>query len=232
MPLPKEPIKLELWRERQRIAQTGRKQPESQIQKRRETRLKNHPIILTSCANCGKEKYHIPSRRKEHNFCSTHCFMEYRYSHNLIDIDAQTAKAHEATRRLCEAGTHPFCQQETHIKAQRTLGSRNYGRTWIEEKMGWALTQLGIRFEGQYPVQYGTDILGRIRHYFPDFALPRERILIECDGKHWHRNKAKDNLRQSRLTELGWRVLRFPEQEIRQDVMSCARQVQSWLPVV
>ncbi len=231
MPLPKDPIKLELWRERQRIAQSGRKQPQSQINKREATRLLNHPKILTPCASCGKETYHIPSRRRERNYCSIHCQLTYEYKNGVRDPYETTMKSHETTRKLINNGNHPFQRTEVHIKAQRECGRRNYGRTWIEEKMGWALTKLGIKFESQSPIQYGLDILGRVRYYFPDFALVDNHILVECDGKQWHSPK-RDNLRQSRLEELGWRILRFPEDEIKNNVMECALKVQSYLPVV
>ena len=232
MPLPKDPIRLELWRERQRIAQSGRKQPQSQIDKRKATRLLNHPKVLIPCANCGKRTYHIPSRRKEHNFCSSRCHAVYQYKNGLKDTKRITEKAHETTRLLVEKGEHPFQKPENHIKAMRELGRRNYGKTWIEEKMGWALAKLGIKFESQFPIKYGLDILGRDRYYFPDFALLDNHILVECDGKQWHKSKSKDVIRQFRLEELGWRVMRFPEGDIKNNVMDCAYKVQSFLPIV
>lgn len=61
-----------------------------------------------------------------------------------------------------------------------------------------------IRCEGavlypQYPV-------GR---YFVDFANPRARVALECDGKEWHQDQAKDDARQSDIESWGWTVYRI-----------------------
>lgn len=51
----------------------------------------------------------------------------------------------------------------------------------------------------QYPV-------GR---FFVDFGNPVARIAIECDGKVWHQDKAKDAARQAEIEDMGWDVYRF-----------------------
>lgn len=232
MPLPKDPVKLELWRERQRISQTGRIQPESQIRKRQETRLKNHPKLLTSCANCGKTLDRANIRILHGNcYCNGKCQMAYEYKNGVRDPYKITMKSHEATRQLAKEGKHPFQRPDVILKAQQVCGHRNYGKNWLEEKMGWALTQLGIKFESQYPIKHGIDSLNRPRYYFPDFAIPEELLLIECDGSYWH-NETKDRTRQDRLGELGWNIIRFTDTEINNNLMGCADRVKSLLPVV
>jgi len=204
----------------------GYKQLPELVEKRRQSLLAKGRKLKAFCANCGQELVRANERIKKGNcYCNGKCQMDYEYKNGIRDPYKTTLKAHEATRELVNNGNHPFQRQENPILANGALGRRNYGKTWIEEKLGWALTQLGIKFESQFPVKYGLDILGRVRYYFPDFALVDNRILIECDGKQWHKSKSKDNLRQSRLEELGWRVLRFPEDEIKSDVMVCANKV-------
>ncbi len=210
----------------------GYKQPRELVEQRRATLLKNHGKTLTPCANCGKEKYHIPSRRKERNYCSSHCQLEYEYKNGIRDPYKQTMKSHKAMHILIDIGEWSLQQPENIIKGHKACGSKNYGGTWIEKKMNWALSRLGIQFKSQYPIKYGLDILGRAKYYFPDFALVDTRILVECDGVQYHKDKCRDNLRQSRLEELGWRVLRFPESEIKSNVMDCAYKVQSYLSVI
>ena len=51
----------------------------------------------------------------------------------------------------------------------------------------------------QYPV-------GRV---FVDFANPKAKVAIECDGAAFH-DARKDAERDARLAELGWRVYRAP----------------------
>ena len=152
--------------------------------------------------------------------------MEYEYRTGARDRYTTTEAAHKAMHALIDKGEWSLQQPEVHLKANRILGYKNYGRTWLEERMGWALTQLGIKFESQYPIKHGVDILNRPRYYFPDFAILEESLLIECDGSYWH-NENKDKVRQDRLEELGWDVIRFTDSEINDNLMGCADKVKS-----
>lgn len=51
----------------------------------------------------------------------------------------------------------------------------------------------------QYPV-------GR---YFADFGHPGAKIALECDGKQWHQDKAKDLYRDMEFKKMGWIVYRI-----------------------
>jgi very-short-patch-repair endonuclease len=59
----------------------------------------------------------------------------------------------------------------------------------------------------QYPV-------GR---FFVDFANPIAKVAVECDGQAFHKDKAKDADRDSKLEQFGWKVFRFPGWECRTD---------------
>ncbi len=163
--------------------------------------------------------------RKGNCYCNAKCQMEYEYKNGIRDPYQITMKAHDAMHILLDKGEWSLQQPENHIKSQRELGRRNYGKTWLEEKLGWALTKLRVKFESQYPIRYGIDILNRNRYYFPDFAIPESNLLIECDGGYWHKNKKRENLRESRLKELGWDIIRFSDTEIKSDLMGCANKV-------
>jgi hypothetical protein len=66
------------------------------------------------------------------------------------------------------------------------------------EVMAWSeVRSNGMHMFPQYPV-------GR---YFLDFADPRNKIALECDGKQWH-DEAKDRRRDADLFEMGWCVYR------------------------
>jgi very-short-patch-repair endonuclease len=57
---------------------------------------------------------------------------------------------------------------------------------------------------------------------------------IEVDGERYHRNWTgelcrRDQLRNQRLFELGWDVLRFWVYEIRDDTNGCVERVKQWL---
>lgn len=88
-----------------------------------------------------------------------------------------------------------------------------------------ALYKAGIGSIPQYDVE----------KYTLDFAiLDGERMLnIEIDGERYHRNWdgelcRRDQIRNQRLFELGWDVIRFWVYQVRDDLDSCLRRVNSW----
>ncbi|UTA47451.1 AAA domain-containing protein [Simiduia sp. 21SJ11W-1] len=89
-----------------------------------------------------------------------------------------------------------------------------------------ALYKTGIKPLPQY----------RIEKYILDFALVQggRRLNIEVDGERYHRNWTgelcrRDQLRNQRMFELGWDVMRFWVYEIRDDLPSCIVRVKNWL---
>jgi len=68
--------------------------------------------------------------------------------------------------------------------------------TWL-----WAdIRECNAIFYPQYPVS----------RFFVDFANPKAKVAIECDGHAYHLDKAKDAARDRELEALGWTVYRFP----------------------
>ena len=69
----------------------------------------------------------------------------------------------------------------------------------------------------------------KFQHYadglWIDFAFPEYMVAIECDGNYWHQNKDKDRARDKRLKKMGWTVLHFTEDQIKDTPMSCAGKV-------
>ncbi|NLM37531.1 MAG: DUF559 domain-containing protein [Firmicutes bacterium] len=90
-----------------------------------------------------------------------------------------------------------------------------------------ALYKVGIKTIPQYPVE----------KYRLDLALITEngrRLDIEVDGERYHRDWnrdlcQRDRLRNCRLQEYGWDVLRFWVYEVRDDLKGCIRRVKDWL---
>ncbi|MBN1460241.1 MAG: AAA family ATPase [Armatimonadetes bacterium] len=71
-----------------------------------------------------------------------------------------------------------------------------------------------------------------------DFAViaRQRRLAIEVDGERYHRAWdgeliRKDQLRNLRLLELGWDVMRFWVYQVRDDLPACVAQVREWLDV-
>ena len=72
----------------------------------------------------------------------------------------------------------------------------------------------GLRFRRQHPIE------GRI----VDFICLDRKLIVEVDGGQ-HSENATDAIRDRRLTELGYRVLRFWNDEVLKDGDSVARQI-------
>lgn len=69
----------------------------------------------------------------------------------------------------------------------------------IEAAMWGEMRVEGVVFYPQYPV-------GR---FFVDFGNPVARVAIECDGRAFHQDWAKDRARQDEIEAAGWRVYRL-----------------------
>jgi very-short-patch-repair endonuclease len=92
-----------------------------------------------------------------------------------------------------------FCSMECYRK--------HSGKTSIEEIVENLLIDLGLEYQSEF----------RVNGSFYDFYLPKENLLIECDGEYWHsfpdairRDNNKDNLAK----EKGYNLLRLQEKEI------------------
>jgi very-short-patch-repair endonuclease len=88
-----------------------------------------------------------------------------------------------------------------------------------------AMYQCGIRSIPQYPVE----------KYLLDFALfaGERRLNVEVDGEKYHRNWdgelcRRDQIRNQRLIELGWDVIRFWVYQVRDDLDACVERVRRW----
>jgi very-short-patch-repair endonuclease len=83
----------------------------------------------------------------------------------------------------------------------------------------------GIKLIPQYPVD----------KYFLDFALivGDRRLNIEIDGEHYHRDWdgelcRRDQIRNQRMIELGWDVMRFWVYQVRDGMEGCLGRVRGW----
>jgi very-short-patch-repair endonuclease len=75
-----------------------------------------------------------------------------------------------------------------------------------------------------------------IHQYSLDLALIDEykKLDIEVDGEKYHKQWdgelcRRDLLRNQRLMEIGWDVMRFWVYEVRDDLENCVRRVQEWV---
>jgi very-short-patch-repair endonuclease len=68
----------------------------------------------------------------------------------------------------------------------------------------------------------------RLQRFRYDFAIIRQLVLIECDGKQWHSTPeqlANDQRKDEAARKIGAPLLRFTGSEIFNDVNGCAERV-------
>ncbi|MFB9831147.1 DEAD/DEAH box helicase family protein [Actinoallomurus acaciae] len=108
------------------------------------------------------------------------------------------------------------------------------GESFLEDSfIRWVLTAaasagIASHVTGQHPVTVGD------RRYRLDFLLAgsRLRVAVELDGFAYHSSRASfiyDRIRQNDLAGLGYVVLRFSYEAIRDDTSRCVAQLQTVL---
>lgn len=89
--------------------------------------------------------------------------------------------------------------------------------TKLEQKM-YRILQ-GADIPNQLFTQYAVSLPGEKQPFVLDFAYPNLGMGIESNGKIWHENaeaKIRDQQRDQKLANIGWRILRFNEEAIQQ----------------
>ena len=110
--------------------------------------------------------------------------------------------------------------------------------TTIERQMRSALLKLGYRFRKNYSKLPGK----------PDIVMVKEKIAVFCDSDFWHgknwkrlqkrlvtntkywvlkieRNRSRDRRVSKKIRDLGWKVFRFWESDIKKNINQCVRKI-------
>ena len=74
-----------------------------------------------------------------------------------------------------------------------------------------------------YPLygQFNANVPGQPYPFLIDFAYPDIGVGLEADGQKWHsdlESKARDQKRDQKLASIGWRILRFNEDAIEDQI--------------
>ena len=79
----------------------------------------------------------------------------------------------------------------------------------------------GYQFLRQRPIDW----------FIADFFCKELKLVIEVDGKYhsWEETIEKDKRKDSRLKKLGYRVLRFTDEEVFYHTESVRRLIEVWI---
>ncbi len=186
-----------------------------------------------SCLNCGKKFYRTASIINSGiaKYCSRRCVAigtltgkkKNFSSQALENIKARGRrvwpKGHETWNKGL-AGKNTYSEEsKTKMRAHRLTQKLPRRDTIIEKLMKEALDKDGIKYESQYK-------LGSM--FVCDFAIPDKKIIIECDGEYWHNqpnNIRCDKNKADYCKTNGWRLLRFSDKEIKEEIKACIARV-------
>jgi very-short-patch-repair endonuclease len=88
----------------------------------------------------------------------------------------------------------------------------------LEIALAKALDKEGIPYVREY----------QISRIHVDFAFPKSKLVVECDGYRYHHDRGKeDAARDAFLRNKGWTVLRFSGTKIRNDLEGCLKIIQN-----
>lgn len=124
----------------------------------------------------------------------------------------------------------------------KLMGKIRGKNTKSEQTLRKVLWGLGIRYRKNDPKLPGK----------PDIVIPRAKLVIFIDGEFWHgynwgqkrkkiksnrdfwipkieRNMQRDKLNNKVLSENGWIVLRFWDQELKKELGACLNKILSFM---
>ena len=137
--------------------------------------------------------------------------------HRRLITPAEAAEYLELVRRQGRNGVARFERW-----LEKAIERPRASQSTLEVDLAAALHDLGAPpLQRQYPLVL---LNGDLIHL--DLAWPEARLGLEPGGTFWHMGDEKlrsDHARDRAGDEVGWRILRFDEVELR-DVVACARQ--------
>ena len=100
------------------------------------------------------------------------------------------------------------------------------------EKLFWENVRkrrfMGLRFNRQYILSY-SDELNKQKHYIADFLCFEKKVIIEIDGKIHDRQIEYDRIREEDLTNMGYAVIRFTNEEVLSDWKYVSKKLQKFI---
>ena len=77
----------------------------------------------------------------------------------------------------------------------------------------------GLQFNRQFPIE----------NYIADFICRKIKLIIEIDGYSHQFKYTEDAIRDERLKELGYSVLRFTEYQVKNDLQNVIRSIENFI---
>lgn len=224
-------------------------------QKLRNKRRGYGKIITGKCAWCGKEiQYKKSSPRR---FCSRSCMGKWKMSlpefrEKIHSLDARKKIAESSKIRMADPKlrkmhsermkkNNPATRPEIMKKIIATKRINGTLHVWKGERGGngkLTIPQKLLAAHLAWPTEYAIS-LGKRRKGYPtcykvDLGNPDLKIAIEIDGKlhRWKKSISKDMKKTKALNQLGWKVLRFTNEEIMKDISKVLLEIKREIKIL
>lgn len=188
------------------------------------------------CNYCGKEissptkNQKDTYRRRGRAYCSKECGKEY--SRKIASETMSKTNKKYASKRMKE--NNPMKKEEIRKKVSEKLKGHKpsviYGNGRGLTKPQEKLLDLLLKYKAipEYAVSTKGYVGNYPNNYKIDIALPEYKIAIEVDGNS-HRaikRQIEDMKKTKLLKNKGWKVIRFWNNEINQDINKCLKKIE------
>ena len=177
-------------------------------------RAYSHSDVLNKRLKANRDRYGYDNYFSQTEVMKEH-WMETLGVDNPLKSPEIQKKGEETYRENCEQRASDL------IKGNICTANKKKTGTGIENKIEEYLKTNNIEYETQVYVD----------KYISDFYLPKEKLIIECDGLYWHSEARKqDHLyhykKKIAYYNLGFKSLFFREDEINKDFKSVEYAIQ------
>jgi len=118
-----------------------------------------------------------------------------------------------------------MANQSHYNKKHRHLARKLRNNSTLGERILWSEVLRARKFHGyQFNRQFCID------RYIADFICRKLRWIVEVDGYSHRFKEEEDKARDKRLSDLGYKTIRFTDNEVRNDLKNVVRVLESYLP--
>ena len=111
-----------------------------------------------------------------------------------------------------------YNKEHKHLARQlRTHGTPGEAILWTHVLR--AKKFYGLQFNRQFSID----------NYIVDFICRKEKLIVELDGKSHDHKQIQDQVRDARLNELGYNVIRIAESDVKYDLPNVIRTIEAHL---
>lgn len=177
---------------------------------------------FSTCYECGtrtKTTLHMKNSKIYCDRCKNELLRQKREA-KAIEDDSKYEKRFEQGVALLEKKVRNAERFRPAIAKARTK-IRRYGST-DEVLAAIVMFHFGYDFQMQQ----------KIGRYRADFLLPKEKLIVEVDGKPFHSDKRKEQERDNEMSiqmGQGWKTLHIPTELLRRKPLALNDAIKKWV---